>query len=211
VGVTSGDGAAGNRIVLPDFEVDLGLTSRVELSIDGAFSVDHYDGDEQRQLQGEALWTGVKLGLLDFRDPDTQTGFAVGAQIGPRFATVGSSGVGYGALGLLGYKGMAMHSTANLGYFIDPGPRALGAHSRSAVLGLDFAMDLDERSEWSLLASMAFAYYVTDEPTEWLVSLGTAVDASKAWNFHLVALGGILPGEDRLGIFFGATPRFALW
>jgi hypothetical protein len=211
VGVTSGDGAAGNRIVLPDFEADLGLTSRVELSIDGAFSLDHYDNEEHRELQGEALWTGVKLGLLDFRDPDTQTGFAVGAQLGPRIGTVGGSGVGYGALGLLGYKGPAMQSTANLGYFIDPGPRTLGEHSKSTVVGLDLALDLDDRSEWSLLGSMAFAYYFTNEPTEWLVSLGAAVDASKTWNFQLTALGGILPGEDRLGIFFGATPRFALW
>lgn len=210
VGVTSGDGVAGNRVVLPDFEVDVGLTSRVELSIDGAFSVDHYD-DGSRQLQGEALWTGVKLGLLDFRDPEDRTGFAVGAQLGPRIGTVGGSGVGYGALGLLGYRGTAMHSTANLGYFIDPGPRALGTHSKSVVLGLDFEVDLDERSEWSLLGSTAFAYYATDEPTEWLVALGASVDASKVWNFHLTALGGILPGEDRLGILFGATPRFALW
>jgi len=100
IGVTHGEGAAANRVILPDFEFDLGLTRNVEINIDGAFGFDRYDQGSRRYV-GEALWTGVKLGLAEIRNDARTRSFAVGMQLGPRFPTIGDTrGIGYGALAL---------------------------------------------------------------------------------------------------------------
>jgi hypothetical protein len=95
--------------------------------------------------------------------------------------------------------------------FLDPGPRILGSHSQSVVTGVDFELDLDARSTWSVMAAFAAAYYRTHEPTEMTLAAGAAVDVSKVWTLNAMVLGGILPGEDRLALLFGASPRFRLW
>jgi hypothetical protein len=183
----------------------------VELNIDGMFALDRFNHRGERHWEGDPLWTGVKLGIVDWKDDETDSGFALGAQVGPRFATVAAKGIGYGALGLFGFKNKSMHATSNFGYFIDPGPRIVGTHSQSVVTGLDFEMDLDAKSTWSFMGGVAFAYYATHEPTELTVAAGFACDLSKYWILNAMALGGVFADEDRLGILIGATPRFFLW
>jgi hypothetical protein len=182
----------------------------VELNIDGAFAMDHFD-KSGRSWEGDALWTGVKLGLFDFKETPETPGFAIGTQIGPRFATIGAKGVGYGALALVGYSSSRMHVTGNAGAVLDPGPRILRSQSQSLVGGVDFDLDLDKKGTWSAVGSVAAAVYRTHEPTELTVAVGTELEASEHWTLSFLALGGLLPGEDRLGLLFGATPKFYLW
>src|SRR5262245_30200311 len=47
------------RVVVPDFEIDLGILSFIELDIDGAFAVEASPGGPLF----DPLWTSVKVGL----------------------------------------------------------------------------------------------------------------------------------------------------
>ena len=96
-----------NRIVLPDFELDLGLGLNVELGIDGTFSLDRMD-ETHRHYTGDPIWIVPKLGLLDLRDDDGSS-WALGVEFGPRIPTLDLVGMGYGALGLLGYSKGGAH------------------------------------------------------------------------------------------------------
>ena len=60
-GVLYGDGSAGLRLAVVDFELDLGLLPNVELDVDGAFSLNNLETPTPA-FAGEALWTSVKLG-----------------------------------------------------------------------------------------------------------------------------------------------------
>jgi hypothetical protein len=206
-GVTHGDGDAGNRLVLPDFEFDLGLTSNVELDLDGAFGIERYD-EPTRRLTGEALWTAVKLGFLDLRDATGTRSFAIGAQLGPRIATVGDMrGVGYGALLLLGLNERRLHAVLNTGGFVDPGPQITQGQQRSVVAGLDFSLDLDQKSVWELDSELAVAHYLSPDPDELAASFGASVDASKNVELSLTSIVGFLPGIDRIAILAGVSPK----
>ena len=210
-GATRGDGDAGNRLVLPDFEIDLGLTPNVELDVDGAFSLDRYD-TPTRRFTGEALWTAVKLGFFDTRNDAGTRSFALGAQIGPRIATVGDTrGVGYGALALVGFNDRRTHWVLNSGAFLDPGPEITRGQQKSVVAGLDFSLDLDRRSVWSLDTELAFAHYLSPDPDEATGSLGAAFDPTGRLEVSLTALVGFLPGYDRFALLVGVTPCLDLF
>jgi len=47
-GPLRGDSAGKNRLLLPDFEIGLGLTRSVELDVSGAFSIDETRGKPHR-------------------------------------------------------------------------------------------------------------------------------------------------------------------
>ena len=66
VGPARSDGAPGNRMILPDFELDVGLLDNVEIDIDGAFAVERFDLPS-RKYTGEPVWAAAKLGLFDSR------------------------------------------------------------------------------------------------------------------------------------------------
>jgi hypothetical protein len=210
-GVTRGDGPPGNRLVLPDFEFDLGLTPNVEIDIDGAFGFDRYD-QPTRRFVGEALWTGVKLGFIDVRDEARKESVALGMQLGPRIATVGESrGVGYGALALLGFNERRVHAVLNAGGFVDPGPEITQGQQKSVVSGLDLSIDLDAKSVWEFDAEMAYAYYLSPDPNELAASAGASYDVSQNLEISITTIVGFLSGYDRFAILMGATPKIDLF
>jgi len=76
-----------NHVLLPDFEVALGVTPDVEVDVSGAFTLDRMNG--RRHVSGDALWVATKLGLFDTRDDDSASDdWAFGIELGPRFPRV---------------------------------------------------------------------------------------------------------------------------
>jgi hypothetical protein len=211
VGVTHGDGSAANRVILPDFEFDLGLTPNVELNIDGAFGFDRYDQTSRRYV-GEPLWTGVKLGFGEFRNAAQTQSFAIGMQLGPRFPTVGDTrGVGYGALALFGLNARKVHTALNAGGFVDPGPEITRGQPKSLLGGIFFVLDLDEQAVWTFDAELAVAYHSDTYANEVSGGLGVSYDPSKNLELQLIGIAGFLPGYDRLTLLAGMTPKFDLF
>lgn len=208
-GVTRGNGDSGNRIFLPDFELDLGLLPNVELDVDGSFSIDRYDR-ATRSLAGDPLWTAVKLGLYDSREGAEPRAVAVGLQLGPRIPTIGGRGVGYAALGLVGLTDHGRQFVFNAGGIIDPGDQITRGQSKSVVAGIDVSVDLDARGTWSLLGELSGAHYVSADPDEIVTTLGVAWGVTPNLDLSTVALADLLPGGG-IGVLVGASPKIALW
>lgn len=210
LGVSRGTGSSGNRLILPDFEFDLGLFPNVELDIDGAFSIDRFD-QRTRASAGEALWTAMKLGLFDTRDGDHGTAVAGGLQLGPRVPTIDAHGIGYGALGLLGVTTGRAHVAFNCGGIIDPRRDGASSQSKGLVAGVDLELDTDARGTWSLISELATAHYLSDDPDELTATFGASVAATGAFDLSAITLVGFLPGQDRVAVLLGVSPKFSLW
>jgi len=211
-GPVYGDGPGGNRILLPDFEFDLGLLPNVELDIDGAFSLDHYD-EPARRMNSEALWTAAKLGIWDSRtvenDPDA---YALGLQLGPRIPILGDThGIGYGVLALFGIARARYHLVFNAGFIVDPGDTVHSGRPSSFVGGLDVDVLLDARGGWSLLGELGAAYFTSPDPNDITATLGVAWHVSDKLDLSAIVLGGAFPRADRAAVLIGASPKIALW
>jgi hypothetical protein len=209
-GPAFGSSGTGNRLVVPDLELGLGLTPNVELDIESAFAVDDFDGPHSR-LDGEAPCTAMKLGLFDSRDADGRHVVAGGLELGPRLPTIGTRGLGYAALLLFGVGVQRTHLVANLGAIVDPGDHVTSGQAESLVGGVDLDLDLDARGTWSLLGELGMAYYVSPDPNEVTLAAGAAYDVGPALELSTMVLVGLLPGADRAAILFGVAPRLALF
>lgn len=210
VGPSLGTGQSGNRLILPDFELDVGLWPDVELDIDGAFSVDRFD-QRTRAVSGEALWLATKLGLFDSRDVAQRTAIAAGLQLGPRIPTIDNRGIGYGVLGLLGVATGPAHLALNVGGMIDPGKQITSGQTKGLVAGADLDLDLDARGAWSLVSELAVAHYVSADPDELTATVGASFSALPLLELSAITLVGFLPGQDRLALLLGVSPKIALW
>jgi len=202
-----GTSDTGNHLVLPDFEVGLGLTSDVELDVSGTFTLDRENG--QHHVTGDALWIAAKLGLLDTRDGNGDA-WALGLELGPRLATIDAAGVGYGALGLLGYTHRGLALVLNAGTLIDPGA-SLSDHPTSLLLGLDLNAQLGRGGLWSLQSELGFAHYLSSAPDELAFTLGATYAVSRRLDVSVMALSGFLPHTDHAGLLLGVSPQFGLW
>jgi hypothetical protein len=209
-GPAFGAGDSGHRFVVPDLEFDLGLLANVEIDVDAAFAIDQFDG-KSPHLDGEAVWTAAKLGLYDSHDARTGHAIAAGIELGPRLPTVGTKGLGYAGLGLLGWQEHRLHLVGNLGVIIDPGEQITRGQAKSVVAGIDLDLDLDGRDLWSLIGELATAYYVSNDPNELTVTCGASVNVIPNLELSAIALAGLLPGGDRAAILFGVSPKLALW
>jgi hypothetical protein len=204
------DGEPDLRWFVPDFELQLGLTSRIELEVDGALSFDRNSG--HFTLTGDNLWTSAKLGLFADMDPnDPDRAWALGTQLGPMLPTAPHSfGTGFGAL-LLGARMAApWHVVVNLGAMLSPIDRTQTLRSFVAVGGLDLDYDLDAQNRWSLLGEIGAGYSFGPDPHDLHATLGLDLSATPHLDFSLVGFYGFLPGGDRLGLLFGVSPKFDL-
>ncbi len=211
VGFGHGEGPAGNRIILPDFELDLGLLPNVELNVDGAFALERFH-QATRAYAGEPLWTGVKLGLYDSHDAKKERGIALGLQLGPRLP-IGSTmrGIGYGALGLVGFVRNRVRLAFNGGALYDPRDVEQQTTAARLVFGVDLRWSLDARDRFALLGEAGGSYSLNSEPHELSATLGTAWTASDSMTLSIVLLGNALAGGERVSILFGVTPKIQLW
>lgn len=208
LGPVWGNSASGDHVLMPDFEVGLGLTRNVELDVSGTFTIDRENG--QRHVTGDSLWVATKLGVFDLID-GTGNVWAVGLELGPRLPTLDAGGIGYGALGLLGWTHRGLALVLNVGSFIDPGASANAGHPTSLLFGLDLNAALDDRGRFSLQSELGFAHYLSTDPDELAYTLGTTYALTGHLDISVMALSGFLPNTDHWGVLLGVSPQLELW
>jgi hypothetical protein len=203
------DGEPSTRLFVPDFELDLGLTERVELDVDGALSLD--EEGRKLTLAGDNLWTSTKLGFISKKDPlDHNRVWALGAQLGPRLPTAPHAvGTGFGAVLLAARMAAPWHVIVNFGSVLEPRDRTVAERSLALLGGIDLDYDLDAANRWSLLAEVGSAYSLGPDPHDVHTTLGVDCSATDWLDLSLVGFYGFLAGGDRYGVFLGITPKFS--
>jgi hypothetical protein len=195
-------GPEAGRVVVPDVELDLGLTPDLELDLDcayavegppnGAFSFDHAAPD--------SLWLSAKLGLELFE-------LGLGLQLGPKFPTAaGSHGLGGEALMVIGKQDGRWHLALNGGGFVDPDTGA--GRPRGLEGGLDLGVDF---GALSLTAELGGVKFFSGDPAQLVGTTGVTWSASDRVDLSLVALGGFFHGGDHYGLLFGVSPKVTFW
>ncbi len=204
-----GDGVDGSRYILPDFEADLGLTSWLEVDIDGAFSITNLGGPE-RGVGGDPLWTSARVELLNLKD-ERERNFGIGAQVGPRFRTVDNArGVGLGSLLLIGGGTKTLRAVVNLGCFLDR------EQAGAIVYGGAIEYDFTRRRKWTAQAQMAGAHYFgkthgDTDPDQALIMAGAGTAISKELQVSLLGLAGPFSRGDRVGLMASLSWDQRLW
>ena len=211
-GVVRGQGPW--RIVVPDFELDLGLLPWLELDLDGAyavegpnmgpFSLDHSAPD--------ALWPSVKLGILGVHDEGEGVGAALGFQIGPKLPVAsGSHGVGFEGLMIAGGMVGRLTAVLNFGGFVDPAPDPTSGRQIGVELGIDLQFKLDHHDRFGLTGELAGTRFVSSDPDQLQATLGFVWSVLPTLDLSITGLVGSLSGGDRYGVLFGISPKLQLF
>jgi hypothetical protein len=200
----------GNRLYLPDFELDFGLRDDLEIDLDGAFAEEGFDRPSgSRSFAADPLWTSVKVGLVDISRTDTQR-FALGAQLGPRLPIgKGVAGVGYEALVLAGYTSSELHLVVQGGFVIDPGATQGAGRPTGFVGGVDVSQALGKR--FTVAAEVGTSLYTSHDPHELNVSLGSVFTSSEHSSFSVVVLGSLLERTRALSLLVGFAPKVSFF
>jgi hypothetical protein len=205
-------GVAAGRVLMPDFELDLGLTSSVELDIDGAYAV---EGRSRAPFSldhpaPDSLWPAAKVGLFSL---DGQAiGLGLGVQLGPKLPVAsGSHGVGGEGLLLLGLHQGRAHLVLDLGGFVDPSPSPGDPRPRGLEGGVDLDVDLDPDGHFSLEGELGGVRFLSADPHQLTATLGLAWSPRESLEVSLTALAGLARGSDRYGLLLGFSPKVALW
>lgn len=202
------------RVIAPDFELDLGLLSWLELDLDGSYAIEGAPGKPFSfdHSAREPLWPSLKLGVFDAVDDELRCSYAAGAQLGPRLPFFGA-GHGFGAEALLlGGVGFGTTRLAlNVGGFVDPALTSGGNRPRGVQAGLDWERALDARARYSLAAGVAGVVFVSHEPAQVQASFGPSYAPSPWIRLSLTALIGLTSSSDRYGMLVGVAPRLPLW
>jgi hypothetical protein len=199
------------RVVVPDFELDLGLLPWLELDLDGAyaiegpstgpFSFDHAAPD--------SLWPSVKIGFVDLHDGGTGRALAVGMQVGPKLPVAsGAHGVGFESLLLIGGVVKKLHVVLNAGGFVEPAPDAGSERPKGLELGLDLQQGLDAAQHFSLTGELSAVRFVSSDPNQLLATAGVTWSPTEMLDLSVTALWGFLAGSDRYGVLLGVSPKF---
>ena len=207
-------GESAGRVIVPDFEIALGLAPNVQLEVDGAYAV---EGRPQGKFSldhsaPDNLWVSSKLRLFDLRDRAARTAWAGGLQLGPKLPLAPSArGAGYEAIALVGRTIRRTHLVLNAGALLDPGPSLRRGRPAGIEGGLDLDLDLDARDELSLVGELGGVAFISRDPHQLHATLGLAWQASKNLQLSLVGLVGLLGGGDRYGALLGVAPSFDLF
>lgn len=206
-------GRDASRVVVPDFELDLGILSGVELDIDGAYALEGAPSDGPTLLDHQApdnLWLSAKLGIADWHDDAMQSAWAIGAQAGPKLPVAADNhGVGVEGLVLVGHMAGALHVVLDLGALVDPregvGPRPVGLEA-----GIDLELELVPDT-WSLLGELGGVYYTSPDDDQLATTAGVQYSPSPAIDLSLVTMVGLAAGSDTFGVLFGVSPKVSIW
>jgi hypothetical protein len=202
------------RLVLPDFELDLGILPNLEIDVDGAyaiegpangpFALDHAAPD--------SLWPSIKLGLFDQPSQGGGLAFALGVQAGPKLAVAtGSHGLGFESLALLGIVRRRVHLALNVGGFADPAPDATSPRPRGFETGLDISVDLGSDGRFALTGELSAVRFLSADPAQLLATSGLTWSVLPFVDLSVVGVWGVLNGSDRYGVLFGASPKMRLF
>jgi hypothetical protein len=202
------------RVVVPDFEVDLGLLPNLELDLDGAYAVEGPSSGPFAfdHAAPDSLWPAAKVGIYDANDPDAHTAFALGIQLGPKLpVAAGSHGVGVESLALVGTAFGRTHLVWNAGAFIDPDPDATPGRPTGLELGVDVDIDLDATDTFSLEGGLSGVRFLSNDPDQLLATTGITWSPIEALDLSLLGLVGFLQGSDRYGVLLGVSPKLRLF
>ncbi|MFL5305089.1 MAG: hypothetical protein ACJ8F1_07735 [Polyangia bacterium] len=202
------------RIVVPDFELDLGLLPWLEIDLDGAyavegpatgpFSLDHSAPD--------ALWLSAKLGVYGIHDAGGAFGAALGFQVGPKLPVApGAHGLGVESLVLTGGMVGRLTAVLNLGGFIDPAPNAISGRQTGVEAGLDLQFRLDAQNRFGLTGELGGTHFISPDPDQLQATLGFVWSVRPTLDLSLTGLIGSLSGGDRYGLLLGVSPKVRLF
>jgi hypothetical protein len=202
------------RVVVPDAEVNLGLTYNVELDADFAFGIEGAPdrGFTFHHVTADNLWLSAKLGLWDTRNEQAGTAWAVGAQIGPKLPLApGARGIGYEALMLIGRTMRGTHLVLNAGALVDPGAEVSRKRPIGIELGIDLDQDLDKGGRFSILGELGGIHWFTGDPDQLQATAAFQWSASEVLDLSIGGLVGLPPGSDRYAVLLGVSPKLRLW
>lgn len=207
-------GPDATRAVMPDFELDLGITRNFEIDIDSGYAIEgpHAHGFTWDRPGPDNLWVASKLGLWDAHDGLRHRAWAFGLQVGPKLPIAhGSKGVGYEGLMLVDRSLGDMHLVLNLGAIIDPGTEV--SHGRAAGIeaGLDVSMPVSKRAALTMLGELGGVRFVSSDRHQLHATAGLSWGATKSTDLSLIGLKGFLSGGERYGVLIGIAQRFTLF
>lgn len=204
------------RFVVPDFELDLGLLDKVELDLDGTYSVEGVDvGKVGPVLFDHAapdnLWPSVRVALGDWHNRSTDSWFAIGAQAGPKLPIAnGASGIGFEGLFLLGVKVDPARAILNVGGLVDPRLDSTGRRAAGFEAGLDLQVDIVP-DHWAAIGELGGIFFTSNDAHQLAATAGIQWSANEQLDFSVVALVGFASGSDPIGVLFGVSPKLEVW
>jgi hypothetical protein len=206
-------GSSAWRAIVPDFEVNLGLSSRVELDVDGAVGLESVDGKAfaLKRVVADDLWISSKVGFFSHHDDGEKRSWAFGLQLGPKVPVAeGARGAGFEALALVGHNVRRVHLVFSAGGLVDPGAEVSSGRPVGVEAGADLNLDLNEDDTFSLLGELGGIAYLSDDPGQLAASIGIQWSPSELLDLSLVAVVGA-GGADRYGLMLGVSPKVRLW
>jgi hypothetical protein len=202
------------RLVIPDFELDLGILDNLEIDLDGAYAV---EGPETGPFSPDHaapdnLWLALKWGIYDDHDEETRAGRALGLQIGPKLpSAAGSHGLGVESLLLVGGSTRWLTAVFNMGGFVDPAPNSTGQRPIAFEGGIDLELRLGSGEHFQLTGEFAGVRFKSTYPNQLGVTGGINWAPNPTLDISLVGLVGFLPGNDRYGVLVGVAPKMRLF
>ena len=201
------------RLVAPDFELDVGILPNIELDLDGAYAVEGGVAGGPTFFDHSApenLWLSAKLGIADWHDDATRTGWAIGVQLGPKLpVATDAHGVGFEGLVLFGRNDGRYHVVLDAGALVDPhdgdAPRPVGIEG-----GIDLEIEIVP-DRWSVLGELGGIYFTSADDDQLATTAGIQYSVTSSIDLSIVGLLGLAAGSDRYGVLFGFSPKLALW
>jgi hypothetical protein len=206
-------GQDASKVVLPDFEIDLGLSRNVEFDIDGQYAI---EGPGARGFRldrpgPDNLWLCTKLGLLDIRQDNIRS-WAFGVQLGPKVPVAhGNHGAGYEGLLLLSRSVGRLQAVVNFGALIDPGVSVSRGRPAGVEAGLDLNVLLSKRYALNALGELGGVRFVSKDAHQLHATVGISWGASSATDISLIGMKGLLSGGDQYGLLVGLAQRISLF
>jgi hypothetical protein len=202
------------RLVIPDFELDLGILPNLEIDIDGAYAIEGPDTGpfSLDHAAPDNLWLAAKLGIFDDHDEETHAGRAVGLQIGPKLPSArGAHGLGVESLLLVGGSTRLATAVFNLGGFVDPAPDAASPRPVALEGGIDLEVRLGGGDHFQVTGELAGVRFKSTYANQLGVTGGINWSPNENLDISLVGLVGFLSGNDRFGILLGVAPKMRLF
>jgi hypothetical protein len=202
------------RVVIPDFEVDLGLFDRVEFGLDGAYAIEGPSGEPFRfdHAAPDSLWPSLKLGVVDLQDAASGAAFAFGVQLGPKLpVAAGAHGLGVEGLALAVLSVGSSHLVLNAGALTDPAPDATSGRPVGVEGAITWEQDLDRSGRASLSSALSGVRFFSNDAQQLLATLGFTFAPTDSLELSLTALEGLVSGSDRFGLLLGVSPKLRLW